>query len=62
MNPPNPNKKAIGRETPKSLGFVINNFVDHIGVVYEHFLKKVMIFVGRTKIKKKSEKNRLDKP
>ena len=41
MNPPNPNKKAIGRESSKSLGFVINTFVDLIGVVYKHFLKEI---------------------
>ena len=62
MNPPNPNKEAIERELFKSLGLVINTFVDLIGVVYEYFIKKFMIFVGRTKIKKKSEKNRLDRP
>ena len=41
MNPPNLNKEAIGRETSKSLGFVINTFVELVGVVYEHFLKEI---------------------
>ena len=40
MNPTNPNKEALGRETSKSLGFVINTFVDLVGMVYEHFLKE----------------------
>ena len=40
MNPPNSNKKAIGRESSKSLEFVINTFVDLVGVVYEQFIKE----------------------
>ena len=28
------------RKPSKSLGFVINTFIDLVGVIYEHFLKK----------------------
>ena len=41
MNPPNPDKKAIERGSSKSLGFVINTFIDLVEIVYEHFLKKI---------------------
>ena len=35
MNPSNPTEKPS-----KSLGFVINTFIDLEGVVYEHFVKE----------------------
>ena len=38
--PTNPNKKTIGRESSKSLGFMINTFVDLVYMVYEYFLKE----------------------
>ena len=41
---------------------MIITFVDLVGEVYKYFLKKFVIFVGRTKINKKLEKNRLDRP
>ena len=41
--------------TKSKLGFDDFTFVDLVGLVYKSFTKKDLIFVGRTKIRKKVE-------